>query len=129
MYESKCLAAKSDDKIEIISQYGYVKVSGTLGDSRVNPYGPINLKSYDFWAPPLHVPHATYEVLFDRPYTVDKIEINWKVAPPVHEIQIETSMTFWKTLVNANSQENVDLKIPPTEIIAVKIILMDMDEN
>lgn len=61
-------------------------MSGSLLDSEVNPYGPINLNFSKHWSPPMDVAHATYSIFFDRLYLVESIEIDWVTKPPKFEI-------------------------------------------
>jgi hypothetical protein len=61
-----------------VESYGFVSVSATISDSRANPYSVVDPNGSGFWAPPLEAIHAHYQLLFDRPYTVEKINIKWK---------------------------------------------------
>jgi hypothetical protein len=59
-----------------------------IGDSRANPDNVIDPNGYGWWAPPLDIAHAYIEVIFERPYLVEKIIIKWKTKPPKYELQI-----------------------------------------
>jgi hypothetical protein len=61
-------------------------VSATVSDSRANPYNVVDPNGYGWWAPPLDVAHAFYQVLFERSYTVEKLIVKWKLKPPKVEI-------------------------------------------
>ena len=59
-YSGKCLAAQDDNKVKQVQSYGFVSVSGTIGDSRSNPYNVVDPNGYGWWAPPLDVSHAFF---------------------------------------------------------------------
>jgi len=43
-----------------------VKVSGTISDSRANPYNIIDPNLSGWWAAPLDMKTAIWEIMFDR---------------------------------------------------------------
>lgn len=51
--------------------YGEVSASGTVGDSRANPFNVIDPNSSGFWAAPLDVKTAYWEIAFDRQYLIE----------------------------------------------------------
>jgi len=65
------LTAFENDSISQVQSYGNVRVQATIGDDRANPYNVVDPNGYGWWAPPLDLSHAWYELIFDRPYMVD----------------------------------------------------------
>lgn len=99
-YKDKCVAAKEDDKIQRIESYGFVTVSASISDSRSNPYNVVDPNGYGWWAPPLDIAHAYYQVIFERFYTVEKLNVKWKLKPPRCEIMLLTKSGRWKVMLN-----------------------------
>jgi hypothetical protein len=127
-FKDKCLAAKDDDKISRFESYGLVTVSSSISDSRSNPYNVVDPNGYGWWAPPLDIGHAYYQVLFERVYTLEKLVIKWKLKPPRLEIMILNKSGRWKVMLNEEPEEDIEMVLIPMEIRGVKIILLDMDK-
>jgi len=90
--------------------YGYATVSSTLGDSRANPYNPLDPNGYGWWAPPLDVNHAEYKLMLPKPFTIEKINIKWKLKPPRVEIQIMNLHGRWRTVLNENPTDDINFE-------------------
>jgi len=54
-----------------VQSYGSITVSAAIADDRCNAYNVVDPNGYGWWAPPLDLSHAWYELIFDRPYMVD----------------------------------------------------------
>jgi hypothetical protein len=111
----------------LLLAYGYVSATASMDDKRVDAYGPVDQNSPQFWAPPRSLVHATYQIEFDRPYTIDNLKINWKVPPPNIELQINSKVEGWKTYLKEKPQAKIDLTFNPLEALGVKILMMDLD--
>jgi len=72
---TKCIAGKEHDAVTQIQTYGSIYVSGTLSDSRANPYNVIDPNASGFWAVPFNVKVAIWQIVFDRQYLVEEINI------------------------------------------------------
>ena len=70
---NKCMAAKPDDSISQVQSFGVVKASATLSDSRSDPFNVIDPEASGWWATPIGVKQAYWEVQFDRKYLVEQI--------------------------------------------------------
>jgi hypothetical protein len=42
--------------------YGEVRVSAQISDTRCNPYNVVDPNGYGWWAPPVDLAHAEYEL-------------------------------------------------------------------
>ena len=107
------MTAFENDSISQVQSYGSVRVQATIGDDRATPYNVVDPNGYGWWAPPLDLSHAWYELIFDRPYMVDKIKIIWKLKPPVYELQVLTESDRWQTVIEETPEDDVDLEITP----------------
>jgi len=96
-----------------VESYGFVTVSNTLSDSRANPYNVVDPNGYGWWAPVLDAAHAFYQVMFERPYTVEKIIIKWKTKPPRVEIQLFTYWGKWKQVLNEEPSDDIEMVMSP----------------
>lgn len=128
-FQDKCLAASEDEKISQVQSYGFVSVSSTIGDDRANPYNVVDPNGYGWWAPPIDVSHAWIQVMFDRPYMVEKIVIKWKLRPPKYELMILSASNKWQTETFAVPEDDVELLISPQQILGVKVLMLNLDQK
>jgi hypothetical protein len=90
-----CIAAKDDDMIQQVQPYGYVYTSASLSDSRVNPYAPIDPNTTGFWASPVHLDTAIWQLIFDRSYLVEEITVNFKYKPKKVVVNVLSEYGLW----------------------------------
>ena len=69
------MSAKDDISIIQVQTYGHINASATLSDSRANPYVVIDPNASGWWATPLDLDTAIWELMFDRKYLVETIII------------------------------------------------------
>lgn len=72
--------------MENIEQYAKIQASSTITDSRADVYNIIDENAVGFWAPPLGIGHATVVLSWPKAYSVNKVLIKWKAAPPKVEV-------------------------------------------
>jgi len=72
-----------------------VKSSAFMSDSRVNPYAPIDPNTSGFWATPIHLDTAFWQLNFDRSYLIEEITINFKFIPKKVVVNILSEYGLW----------------------------------
>lgn len=102
-----------------------------MADSRSNPYNVIDPNGYGWWAPTEETNHAELLIEFTRSYTINRIEIKWHVKVPKYEIQVVDKLQDkdFKTIIVEEPSDDVDLRFSPTEVTAIKVILLDLDKK
>ncbi len=92
---TSCVAAQEDDLIKQVQPYGYVYSSASLSDSRVNPYAPIDPNTAGFWASPVNLDTAIWQLTFDRSYLVEEITVTFKFIPKRVVVNILSEYGLW----------------------------------
>ena len=112
-----------------MESYGFVTVSSSLSDTNCNPYSVVDPNGMGFWAPPVDIGHASYELIFERAYTVEKVVIKWKLKPPKAEILLLTKSFKWKVMMFEEPTDDIEMHLVPMEIMGLKVIMLDMLEG
>jgi hypothetical protein len=93
--------------------YGEVRVSASISDTRCNPYNVVDPNQYGWWAPPVDLAHAEYELQWPRPYTVEKIKLKWKLKPPRVEVMVSHRPDQWTVMLFDDPQDDIELILVP----------------
>ena len=95
---TKCIASKEHDAVTQVQTYGSIFASGTISDSRANPYNIIDPNSSGYWAAPLYVKVAIWQINFDRQYLVEEITIQYKYNALKVAVNILSVEGMWMTI-------------------------------
>ena len=126
---TKCIASKEHDAVTQVQTYGSIYASGTISDSRANPYNIIDPNSAGFWAAPLYVKVAIWQIVFDRQYLVEEITIQYKYNALKVAVNILTTEGMWMTIFADKPSLDQMLMITPTQILGLQIHFLELDEE